>query len=669
MPASFGLAACRPLPDGRRRPRRRAGRRPRRCRSRRRRRRRCGRSRRSPSCRPARACSSSRVEPDAALRRHRATSTPSPDPAARRSMRTGVSTTQGAVARRRAPGATKPVQLRGDDAGDGRRGDAQRAHATCCARAARRACSHAPPRAIRMGGVRSRNDRYVVELRDAAGAVVFEGRAQGLALPFPVDARAQAAERYAWTVTVVGDSALGAPSRAGSFVLAADDVATRPSACARPTAPRSPTGSSTRSGSSRSARPARRARRGSHSPSSDPTTTRWRRARDASGRRRGARVGSASPRPCCSARLWTLCARRRAARRPRLGRIVRARRPAAARRRPPATSPSSASTRRRSPPCPSRSRSSIRTSAPSSRRSREAARAPSRSTSCCPTAASTRVAPGADIALMRGLLAMRQAGVLVHRAHRRRRRPRAQRSTRRCSPRRARTAAASRSCRPTATAPCGASTSVSAPAARRSRRWSASSRAGSACASRPASSTTRGRSASQPISMLAVMTWAQADDTAALRRAFAGKVVFIGALLPFVDRHRVPVALGCRRLRAGLDARRVPAGAGVPHARDDRCPARAHGAGRDARGRSVRTRVALLFAAGGRRSRSSSAGSSSSPSSRRRRSLRASRSRLPVRRSRSSPAPRCATASSCVPTSRRGGACAGSSPATSAPTS
>lgn len=48
----------------------------------------------------------------------------------------------------------------------------------------------------------------------------------------------------------------------------------------------------------------------------------------------------------------------------------------------------------------------------------------------------------------------------------------------------------------------------------------------------------------EPVSMLAVMTWARAGDTAALRRAFAGKVVFVGALLPFVDRHRVPVALG-----------------------------------------------------------------------------------------------------------------------------
>ncbi len=48
----------------------------------------------------------------------------------------------------------------------------------------------------------------------------------------------------------------------------------------------------------------------------------------------------------------------------------------------------------------------------------------------------------------------------------------------------------------------------------------------------------------EPISVLTVLGWTRAADTVALRRAFAGKVVFVGALLPFVDRHRVPVALG-----------------------------------------------------------------------------------------------------------------------------
>ena len=48
----------------------------------------------------------------------------------------------------------------------------------------------------------------------------------------------------------------------------------------------------------------------------------------------------------------------------------------------------------------------------------------------------------------------------------------------------------------------------------------------------------------EPIPMLAVMNLARAGDVDALRRAVAGKVVFVGALLPFVDRHRVPVALG-----------------------------------------------------------------------------------------------------------------------------
>lgn len=48
----------------------------------------------------------------------------------------------------------------------------------------------------------------------------------------------------------------------------------------------------------------------------------------------------------------------------------------------------------------------------------------------------------------------------------------------------------------------------------------------------------------EPVSMLEVMNRAKAGDVTALRRAFAGKVVFVGALLPFTDRHRVPVALG-----------------------------------------------------------------------------------------------------------------------------
>jgi adenylate cyclase len=51
----------------------------------------------------------------------------------------------------------------------------------------------------------------------------------------------------------------------------------------------------------------------------------------------------------------------------------------------------------------------------------------------------------------------------------------------------------------------------------------------------------------EPVSMLSVLRWARAADNAALRRTFAGKVIFIGALLPFVDRHSVPVSISAGR--------------------------------------------------------------------------------------------------------------------------
>jgi adenylate cyclase len=49
------------------------------------------------------------------------------------------------------------------------------------------------------------------------------------------------------------------------------------------------------------------------------------------------------------------------------------------------------------------------------------------------------------------------------------------------------------------------------------------------------------------VSMLEVLRRAEADDSAALRRRFDGKVVFVGALLPFVDRHAVPVSISAGR--------------------------------------------------------------------------------------------------------------------------
>jgi adenylate cyclase len=51
----------------------------------------------------------------------------------------------------------------------------------------------------------------------------------------------------------------------------------------------------------------------------------------------------------------------------------------------------------------------------------------------------------------------------------------------------------------------------------------------------------------EPMSMLEVLRAQQAGDSTALRRAFEGKVVFIGALLPFVDRHAVPVSISAGR--------------------------------------------------------------------------------------------------------------------------
>jgi len=130
----------------------------------------------------------------------------------------GVSTTQGAVARRRAPGAAKPVQLRGDALAMGvvvMRSGGLRARRPAGALTA-------PPERFAWEAF-ARNDRYIVELRDAAGAVVYEGRAQGLALPFPASITLKPQERYTWSVTVVGDSALALTSGA-SFTLAADDV-------------------------------------------------------------------------------------------------------------------------------------------------------------------------------------------------------------------------------------------------------------------------------------------------------------------------------------------------------------------------------------------------------------------------------------------------------------
>ena len=130
----------------------------------------------------------------------------------------GISTTQGAVALRRAPGVTKPVQLRSEALAMGgvvmRSGGLRARHPA--------GVLTAPPERFAWEAF-ARNDRYVVEVRDAPGTVVFEGRAQGLMLPFPTSLALKPQERYTWTVTVVGDSALALTS-GGSFIVASDEV-------------------------------------------------------------------------------------------------------------------------------------------------------------------------------------------------------------------------------------------------------------------------------------------------------------------------------------------------------------------------------------------------------------------------------------------------------------
>jgi hypothetical protein len=130
----------------------------------------------------------------------------------------GISTTQGAVARRRAPGAARPVQLRGDALAMG--GVVMRSGGLRARQPA--GMLTAPPERFAWEAF-ARSDRYVVELRDAAGTVVFEGRVQGLALPFPASLALRPQERYTWTVAVSGDSALALTSGA-NFTVASDDV-------------------------------------------------------------------------------------------------------------------------------------------------------------------------------------------------------------------------------------------------------------------------------------------------------------------------------------------------------------------------------------------------------------------------------------------------------------
>jgi hypothetical protein len=67
------------------------------------------------------------------------------------------------------------------------------------------------------------NARYRVELRDAAGAVLFTQSAQGLSLPFPDGIELHAEERYTWTVALDG-GAVPAPGASASFNLAPESL-------------------------------------------------------------------------------------------------------------------------------------------------------------------------------------------------------------------------------------------------------------------------------------------------------------------------------------------------------------------------------------------------------------------------------------------------------------
>jgi hypothetical protein len=132
----------------------------------------------------------------------------------------GVSVTGGATVQRRPAGAAKPLQLRADALTMG-------------------------GVVVRSGGLRTRSPAglltaapsrlawsslasqatYRIELRDAAGALVFERSAQGLAMTFPPDVRLKPDEHYTWTVARDADSeAARAAAASASFQLAPEDV-------------------------------------------------------------------------------------------------------------------------------------------------------------------------------------------------------------------------------------------------------------------------------------------------------------------------------------------------------------------------------------------------------------------------------------------------------------
>lgn len=135
---------------------------------------------------------------------------------------TGVSTSQGAVAKRRVSGGSKPAQLRVETLAMG--GVVMRGgHAIVAlrARVPAGALTNAPERFVWESS--AADATYAVEVRDESGAVVFEARTQGSTLAFPATLALRPGERYTWTVTVLGDR-VGVASARQDFGLAADDV-------------------------------------------------------------------------------------------------------------------------------------------------------------------------------------------------------------------------------------------------------------------------------------------------------------------------------------------------------------------------------------------------------------------------------------------------------------
>jgi hypothetical protein len=130
----------------------------------------------------------------------------------------GVSTSDGATAQRRAAGTTRPIQLRSDAIAMG--GVVMRSAGLRARHPA--GLLTAPPTRIAWESL-AVNARYRVELRDAAGTLLFSQSAQGTSLPFPDSVALQADERYTWSVALEG-AAAPAPSAGASFSLAPEAV-------------------------------------------------------------------------------------------------------------------------------------------------------------------------------------------------------------------------------------------------------------------------------------------------------------------------------------------------------------------------------------------------------------------------------------------------------------